>query len=570
MKKIILLFLISISVFAMSQKVDINDQNSNFFKVDDWDYNATIIKQRNIKKSTRAIPMATMAASIMKMENLGLSVGGAKDSNNFYENIKNGYIPKIDSITYEGTFYDHYFQTKDGKSCEQLFCPKYETVIRKNPYTDKNEQYLSVGLNSNLTKESFERKLLNIVVVLDISGSMNSPFNRYYYDKTGNKIVNEQESKTKMAIANESLVEMIGHLVGDDQIGVVLFDNRAYDAKPLRSINKTDITATKKHILALKSRGGTNWSAGYKRGLTLFETLDAKFKNPDIYENRVIFLTDAMPNSGELREEGLFGMVKKASDKGIYTTFIGIGVDFNNNLIEAVSKTRGANYYSVHSAKEFKQRLDSEFDYMVTPIVFDLKLALSGGEIEAVYGSPDADRTTGEVMYVNTLFPTPTEDGASKGGIILIKVKDKNNLKLTVSYADRKGKTYNISQDIKFTYSNDQATKKAIQLSDYVTLMKNWILDAKADCNDKVNNLPLMRRCMIYPPDRPIFNNIKTWERKSCSLKVSDGYKKLFSVFLKEFKDPSFIKEIQTIKELISIDTPSTQNGIVDDWNTNR
>ncbi len=580
MRILFITILTTLSLFAMTKKQD-NDQNSsNYTKIDDWDYNATIHTQMIRGKKNRAMPMATMSVTpspMMKMsvQSLGLSVGGAKDSNNFYENIKNGYIPKIDAITYEGTFYDHYFQTVDEQSCEQLFCPKYETITRINPYTNKSEFYLSVGLNSNLSKQSFSRKLLNIVVVLDISGSMSSAFNRYYYDKFGKKIMNkDQINSTKMQIANESLVEMIDHLVSDDQLGIVLFDNNAYNAKPLRVVKKTDIKATKKHILDLKSRGGTNWSAGYKRGLTLFESLESKFKNSDVYENRIIFLTDAMPNQGELKKEGLFGLVDLASKKGIYTTFIGIGVDFNNNLVEAVSKIKGANYYSVHSAKEFKQRLDNEFDYMVTPIVFDLKLTLVGGEIEAVYGSPEADKTKGRVLHVNTLFPTPTQDGASKGGVILIKVKDKNNLKLTVSYNDRKAKTYEISKNIKFTNSADKATQKAILLSDYVTLMKNWILDSRADCNDKVKSYPhilsLEKRCMIYPSDRPTFKMIYTWEKKSCSLKVSAGYKKLFSVFLKHFKDPSFAKEIETIKELISLNSSQTKDGIIDDWNSNR
>jgi hypothetical protein len=52
---------------------------------------------------------------------------------------------------------------------------------------------------------------------------------------------------------------------------------------------------------------------------------------------------------------------------------------------------------------------------MVTPLVFDLKLKLksSGYKIKAVYGSPDSNKATGEVMYVNTLFPTPSNDDGS-------------------------------------------------------------------------------------------------------------------------------------------------------------
>ena len=42
---------------------------------------------------------------------IGLSAGGAKDINNFRENIKCGFIPQKTDITMEGIFYDYYFDT---------------------------------------------------------------------------------------------------------------------------------------------------------------------------------------------------------------------------------------------------------------------------------------------------------------------------------------------------------------------------------------------------------------------------------------------------------------------------
>jgi len=49
-------------------------------------------------------------------------------------------------------------------------------------------------------------------------------------------------------------------------------------------------------------------------------------------------------------------------------------------------KVAGSNYYSVKSAAEFKKRLDTEFEFMVTPLVFDLtvKFEAVGYEIEKV------------------------------------------------------------------------------------------------------------------------------------------------------------------------------------------
>ncbi|CAA6805687.1 MAG: Unknown protein, partial [uncultured Sulfurovum sp.] len=395
----------------------------------------------------------------------------------------------------------------------------------------------------------FKRKKLNLVVVLDISGSMGSKFNAYHYDKSGSKIEHDNVNKTKMEIANESIVSMLAQLKDNDKVGVVLFDHNAYKAKPLRLVGNTDKVAIRNHIMELKQRGGTNWSAGYKEGLKLFDEVELSGE----YENRIVFLTDAMPNRGELKKGKLFGLAKNASARGINTTFIGIGVDFNNDLVEYVSKTKGANYFSVHSSKEFSKLLDKEFEYMVTPLVYDLELKLSSSaySIEAVYGSPESNLATGKIMKVNTLFPSHNDGEATKGGVILLKLKknkyaSSDNLELDVSYTNVEGKSFSNKQDVSFknekAYYDNTGIRKAVLVSDYVSVMKNWLIDSRAACNDKVrwvNEQPIeiQKRCMIYPPMHPDFPRISTWERRSCKLNVSNGYKKLFQVFKRGFKN---------------------------------
>jgi Ca-activated chloride channel family protein len=554
--KLLLFVLIMINITflnAMTKKVDSK-------VIDDWEYNATkIIDSKNRNIVNLGSKSLSMASPTIMPKKLGLAVGGAKDTNNFKANIENGYLPKLDSITYEGEFYKHYFDTGlDGKECKEIFCPSYSSAKRENIFTKDREYFLSVGLNSGIDAKDFKRKKLNLVVVLDISGSMSSSFRDYYYDKkSGEKIENrDKKSKTKMEIANESIVAMLSHLKDDDRVGIVLFDHMAYRAKPLRLVKNTDKKAIRDHILAIKPQGGTNWSAGYAEALKLFESVDSSSD----YENRIVFLTDAMPNSGELNKDKLFGMAKKASEKGIHTTFIGVGVDFNNNLVEYVSKTKGANYFSVHSSDEFKKLLDEEFDYMVTPLVYDLVLKLDSKKykIDAVYGSPEANLATGEIMRVNTLFPSSNKDGKTKGGIILLKLKKiesgEDDIKLEVSYKDRENKSHSNRQSVKFrdkedTYYDNLGIRKAILISDYVTIMKNWIIDARAGCNDNVKWVmqeyqEIMKRCMIFPPKRAIYPTIKTWERKSCKLKVSKGYKELF----KKFRD-YFVDEMKVLKD---------------------
>jgi len=594
MKKL-LLFIFLLSLFTL----DIYAKKPK--QIDDWDSNATVRQKETIKKSNRYMkysrgmggniaPVASSTVSpapmTMKSKKIGLAVGGAKDTDNFIENIKRGYLPKIDALTYEGTYYQHYFDTGLRGECTSLFCPSYAKAVTRDIYTGDKYYYLSVGLNSGIDERDFKRKDLNLVVVLDISGSMGSQFDRYYYDK---KKRSRSDSKSKIQIANESIVAMLEHLKADDRLGVVLFDNNAYPVKPLRKVAYTDMKAIKKHILALRDRGGTNWSAGYRAGLKYFDRIKKKG-----YENRIIFITDAMPNSGELNKDRLFGMAKKASKRGIHTTFIGVGVDFNANLVEYVSKTKGANYYSVHSSKEFKKRMDKEFDYMVTPLVYDLelKLASRGYKIDAVYGSPQAALATGSIMKVNTLFPSASDGRRSKGGIILLRLKKTGNaedIRLSVSYKDTRGKKYHNSQKVNFSrqrlleengYYDNKGIRKAILLAEYVTLMKNWIIDARAGCNDKVEYLyqppiRIMQRCMIYPPVRPIYKKLKTWERRSCKLQVSQGYQKIFSLFrrhytyeMKQLRDKSLNKELKVLNRLLKNRLRDSEEEKVDDWHS--
>lgn len=517
-------------------------------KIDDWDENATKPKYDKVRMM-RAMPMA--AAPMMK-RTIGLATGGAKDQNNFIDNLVHGYLPKTDAISYEGVFYDHYFKTAQRQPCKALFCPTYEIASAPDLFTGEKRYFVSVGLDSGLDASKLHRKPLNLVVVLDISGSMGASFDRYYYD--GKRPTKER--KSKMRIATQSIAAMTKHLHDNDRFGVVLFDDAAYLAKPLRRVGDTDMEAIRRHILVLKPRGGTNWSAGYKQALALYKKV-AKAG----YENRIVFLTDAMPNRGELSKEGLLGLSRAAAKEGIYSTFIGIGVDFNPTLVAQISKVRGANYYSVHSSEAFAKRLDKAFLYMVTPLVYDLnmKLLSSDFKIDAIYGSPDTDISSGDLMRIRTLFASDSSEAGARGGIILLRLKrigKGEKIRLKLHYTDAQGRRHSVDRQVSMRdavvrnpYYQSSAIRKAILLSRYVTLMKNWLIDAHAQCNDRVNHPPvplpmLKRRCMIYPPLRPEFGTLSQWERRSCPLRVSEGYRKLFAYFARHYQD-----EMQALKD---------------------
>lgn len=494
-------------------------------------------------------PPAALSAS----PSIGFSVGGAKDINNFRENIKQDYLPLPTDVTYEGLFYDYYFDTGAAQECKKLFCPSYSYAVSKDPISGEPQYYLSVGLNSGVT--DFQRKKLNLVVVLDFSGSMGSPFDEYYYDRFGNKVEQkgEDSGKTKMQIADESVVALLDNLLPEDRFGLVIFSDEAYLLDPLTSVDDKDLERLRNRILKIKETGGTNMEAGMEEGTALFDRFLQSDKSE--YENRIIFLTDAMPNLGETGDLGLFRMLADNADQGIYTTFIGLGVDFNSELVESITKIKGANYYSVHSAPEFKERMDDEFDYMVTPLVFDLRLRLDapGYEIEKVYGSPEADRATGELMKVSTLFPSRAEEGLVKGGVVLVKLKklsSEGSLKLKVSYQDRDGvqdsneAEVNVGEvnngEAKDDFYQNSGIRKAVLLTRYADLLKNWMIDERkaAESGWKIIPSVTLDSGIVIPVE------LGEWERQSMPLTVSDPYRELFIRFADYFQ-----KEMQAIAD---------------------
>jgi len=567
-------------------------------QIDDWEYFVQESKENSItyntvrrKASSAARPakMQVMAEAMMRSpapaaDSLGYAVGGAKDADNFFQNLEEGYLPRYSSLTYEGLFYDYSFDTGQEQSCESLFCPSYARAVSRDIYSGQTDYYLSLGLNSGLTEASFQRKQLNLVVVLDISGSMSAPFSSYYYDNPGQKKNNhEGRPQSKMQIANQSIVAMLDHLQSSDRFGMVLFDDRGYRAKPLRPVDETNMDAIDKHILALQPRGGTNMGSGLQKGIEQFTGLETSLKDPALYENRIIFLTDAMPNRGELSKGGLFSMVQAAAAKNIHTSFIGVGVDFNPDLIEQITKTRGANYFAVHSSEDFKKRLDDEFDFMVTPLVFDLELQLNSSdyEIVGVFGSPEANLTTGQMLKINTLFPSSTEDEEVRGGVVLVKLRKTGHsngpIHLQVSYKDRSGNTSRSSDTVQFdstsSHWDNNGIRKAVVLTEYVSLLKNWLMDSRKGCNDKILQpiicFPYFKQGLINPDFRPERPQMKTWEQRSCPLEVSEGYQKLFSIFSTHFatemavlNDPTLQKEMDVLNRLKGKESGKR----IDDW----
>ncbi|KAJ5078364.1 inter-alpha-trypsin inhibitor heavy chain h3 [Anaeramoeba ignava] len=412
------------------------------------------------------------------------SFGGAKDITNFRINVQKKQTVVESSITYHGLFSEYYFNAGKPEE-EKLMSVQPFCAISPNLETKEKEYYLSVMMKSKYDGEGikkFGRPLINCVIVLDISGSMSMSF-------TGDWKRNENTS-SKLEVAKRTIIGLTEHLKDDDYLGIVIFDDDAEVLIPLQKFGEMDMEKFKKTMKELDTRGGTNLEEGFIEGSRMIENHLKKFKGDEMkeYEHRILYLTDAHPTTGETRSDGLFSLTKKSAEKKIYTTFIGVGVDFNTELIDVITKTKGANYYSVNSSSEFKRRMDTEFDYIMTPICFDVNVTVEGAKIQSIYGSPDSEQkkdTT--VAEISTTMPSDVnENGEVQGCVLLLKmdksVADGIPLNIVITYKDKYGNDFKEVTNVIFPelsqnqneFFEDKSIRKAILLIRLVDLVKKF------------------------------------------------------------------------------------------------
>jgi len=496
-------------------------------------------------------------------EQIGYSVGGASDINNFRDNVEEGYLPLAADVTTEGVYKEYYFDTGASERCEALFCPSYSQAVSADPLSGEAEQYLTVGLNSGIEKSDFERKDLNLVVVVDVSGSMESPFDSYYYDSDGERV--ETEQRQKMAAARDAVGTLVDQLDGPDRVGIVSFDNNARTVAPLRRVDERDMSELREQVESLRAGGGTNLDAGMSKA----ESMVSEYADESDRETRVVYVTDAMPNREGTSTGVLGGQLSDHADEGIHSTFVGVGVDFNAQLVDAITDVRGANYYSVHSGAQFTERMDEGFDYMVTPLVFDLSLSVEteGYEIQEVYGTPSDDALDGDIMHVKTLFPSKTEDGRTKGGVILLKLADVgagDAVELTASYETSDGEEHATTETVQFDdrepeYFENDGIRKAVALARYAELSQNWIAYERAKLDGDEPDHP---EDGIESGENP---RLGQWERQSTALQVSPVYADRFASFSDYFEEEIPVIGDESLQQELAILTALVERGSEDE-----
>lgn len=214
----------------------------------------------------------------------------------------------------------------------------------ENPFLD------SYDLGVHVTAPALCRQArppMVLTLVIDISGSMEEFTNSVYeWGATGTK---------KMDLVRSGLNRLKQELVPGDVVNLVTFSDTA-TTKAENLILPEAASAFNDQIQALRTEGGTNLNAGLQEAYRVAR----KYYQPD-KTNRVLMLTDAYANQGEI-DPLLISRQTQINDKaGIYFSGLGFGADFNEGFLNQLTEVGKGAYYAIVNETDAQRAFGERF-----------------------------------------------------------------------------------------------------------------------------------------------------------------------------------------------------------------
>jgi Ca-activated chloride channel family protein len=198
----------------------------------------------------------------------------------------------------------------------------------------RSVRYLKVDLDAVTVPARTERLPVQVAFALDRSGSMGGE---------------------KMSLAREAVIAAVRRLQATDRFAVTVFDNTVDVVEARTLATPTAVERARVALNRVDARGSTalhdGWVAACRQ---IGDRADAEGVA------RCILVTDGQANIGPSDSGVLAELARRQRLAGVATSTLGIGEDFQEELLAAMSKAGGGQFYYVQRADQLDRILQSE------------------------------------------------------------------------------------------------------------------------------------------------------------------------------------------------------------------
>jgi Ca-activated chloride channel family protein len=186
----------------------------------------------------------------------------------------------------------------------------------------------------------------NLVFLIDVSGSMNSP--------------------DKLPLLKDSLRILVNQLSAKDRVAIVVYAGASGLVLPSTN-NRGEILNS---LNDLEAGGSTNGGAGIQ--LAYKTALDNFIQGGN---NRVILATDGDFNVGLSSDEELVNLIENKRKSGVFLSVLGFGSgNLNDSMMEKLADKGNGNYAYIDSNEEARKALGEQIAGTLYTIAKDVKI----------------------------------------------------------------------------------------------------------------------------------------------------------------------------------------------------
>ncbi len=233
------------------------------------------------------------------------------------------------------------------------------TLESDNDYWINSEESRTVNLVSYFkaltnASEEHQRFPLNLSIVIDRSGSMEG---------------------AKLAKTKEAVTFLLKQLEPEDIVSVVSYQSEVEVVIPPQRIqNHRDLV---KKIEKIESDGGTFLSGGLEQGYELISSIKDTLQDSS-FVHRVILLSDGLANEGITDPQALERIAgDQLEENNISLSTIGVGGDYNEELMTAMAIKGTGNYYFVETPVDIPKIFEEELNGVQSLVSKNTTLAIT-------------------------------------------------------------------------------------------------------------------------------------------------------------------------------------------------